>query len=104
MDYQVITGGDVLGLKDVFNNYVSILEDLDADNLVASYSAQKLEEKLKLHFKKRINIHKSKYKRGSSLIYNSNITLEEALNLAELQKSKLSSTYQRCCLICESFH
>ena len=44
MDYQVITGGDVLGLKDAFNNYVSILEDLDADNLVASYSAQKLEE------------------------------------------------------------
>ena len=89
VDYQVITGGDVLGLKDAFNNYVSILEDLDADNLVASYSAQKLEEKLKLHFKKRINIHKSKYKRGSSLIYNSNITLEEALKLAELQKSKL---------------
>ena len=55
---QVITGGDVLGLKDAFNNYVSILEDLDAENLVASYTAQKLEQKLKLHFKKRVIIHK----------------------------------------------
>ena len=42
----------MLGLKDVFNNYVLILEDLDAENLVASYTAQKLEEKLKLHLKK----------------------------------------------------
>ena len=76
-------------LKDASNNYVSILEDLDAENLVASYTAQKLEEKLKLHFKGRIVIHKGKYKRGGSLIYNSNITLEKALKLADLQKSKL---------------
>ena len=66
---QVITGGDVLGLKDAFNNYVLILEDLGAENLVASYTAQKLEEKLKLHFKKHIIIHKGKYKRGGSLTY-----------------------------------
>ena len=58
--YQVITGGDVLGLKDEFNNYVSILKDLDTENLVASYTAQKLEEKLKIHFRKRIIIHKRK--------------------------------------------
>ena len=58
MEDQVITGGDVLGLKDAFNNYISILEDLDAENLVASYTAQKLEEKLKLRFKERIFIHK----------------------------------------------
>ena len=89
---QVITGGDVLGLKDAFNNYVSILEDLDVENLVASYIAQKLEKKLKLHFKERILIHKRKYKRGGSLIYNSNITLEEALKLADLQKSKLDQS------------
>ena len=57
---QVITDGDVLGLKDAFNNYISILEDLDAENLVASYTAQKLEEKLKLRFKERIFIHKEK--------------------------------------------
>ena len=68
MEYQVITVGDVLGLKDAFNNYVSILEDFDAENLVASYTAQKLEEKPKLHFKERIIIHKGKYKRGGSLI------------------------------------
>ena len=92
VDYQVITGGDVLGLKDAFNNYVSILEDLDVENLVASYIAQKLEKKLKLHFKERILIHKRKYKRGGSLIYNSNITLEEALKLADLQKSKLDQS------------
>ena len=60
MEDQVITGGDVLGLKDAFNNYISILEDLDAENLVASYTAQKLEEKLKLRFKERIFIHKEK--------------------------------------------
>ena len=35
---QVITDGYVLGLKDAFNIYVSILEDLDAENLVASYT------------------------------------------------------------------
>ena len=35
---QVITDGYVLGLKDGFNICVSILEDLDADNLVASYT------------------------------------------------------------------
>ena len=86
---QVITGGDVLRLKDAFNNYISIIEDLDTENLVASYTAQKLEEKLKLHFKESIIILKGKYKRGGSLIYNSNITLEEALKLADLQKSKL---------------
>ena len=68
VEYQVITVGDVLGLKDAFNNYVSILEDFDAENLVASYTAQKLEEKPKLHFKERIIIHKGKYKRGGSLI------------------------------------
>ena len=79
----------MLDLKDTFNNYVSILEDLGAENLVASYTAQKLEEKLKLHFKERIIIHKGKYKRGGSLIFNSNITLEEVLKLADLQKSKL---------------
>ena len=45
--------------------------------------------KLKLHFKEYIVIHKGKYRRGGSLIYNSNITLEEALKLADLQKSKL---------------
>ena len=60
MEDQVITCGDVLGLKDAFNNYISILEDLDAENLVASYTAQKLEEKLKLRFKERIVIHKEK--------------------------------------------
>ena len=65
---QVITVGDVLGLKDAFNNYVSILEDFDAENLVASYTAQKLEEKPKLHFKELIIIHKGKYKRGGCLI------------------------------------
>ena len=48
---QVITGSDVLGLKEAFNNYVSILEDLYAKHLLAFYTAQKLEEKLKLHFK-----------------------------------------------------
>ena len=57
---QVITDGDVLGLKDAFNNYISILEDLDVENLVASYLVQKLEEKLKLHFKELIIIHKEK--------------------------------------------
>ena len=86
---QVITGDDLLGLKDAFNNSVSILEDLDTENLVAFYPAQKLEEKLKLHFKERIIIHKGKYKRGGSLIYNNNITLEEVLKLADLQNSKL---------------
>ena len=45
--------------------------------------------KLKLHFKGHIIIHKGKYKRGSSLIHYSNITLEESLKLADLQKSKL---------------
>ena len=60
MEDQVITGGDVLGLKDAFNNYISILEDLDVENLVASYLVQKLEEKLKLHFKELIIIHKEK--------------------------------------------
>ena len=89
VENQVITGGDVLGLKDAFNNYVSILEDLDTENLAPSYTAQKLEKKLKLHFKESTLIHKGKYKRGRSLIYNSNITLEEALKLADLQKSKL---------------
>ena len=89
MEVQVITGTNVLGLKDAFNNYVSILEDFDAENLVASYTAQKLEEKPKLHFKERIIIHKGKYKRGGSLIYNNNITLEEVLKLADLQNSKL---------------
>ena len=34
-------------------------------------------------------IHEEKYKRGRSLICNSNITLEKALKLADLQKSKL---------------
>ena len=137
---QVITGGNVLGLKDAFNSYVSILEDLDQgifykfmptfdicqkgcflikkgvflkkghpkfhpplfnpfpskqnfaefsqkgaaldgrmqcrsriypvdnENLVASYTAQKLEKKQKLHFKEHIIIHKGKYKRGGSRI------------------------------------
>ena len=50
----------MLGLKDAFNNSVSILEDLDTENLVAFYPAQKLEEKLKLRFKERIIIHKGK--------------------------------------------
>ena len=86
---QVITGDDLLGLKDAFNNSVSIFEDLDTENLVAFYPAQKLEEKLKLHFKERTIIHKGKYKRGGSLIYNNNITLEEVLKLADLQNSKL---------------
>ena len=86
---QFITGGDVLGLKDAFNNYVPILKVLDAKNLVASYTAQTLEEKLKLHFKERIIIHKKKCKRGGSLVYNCNIALEEAFMLADLQKSKL---------------
>ena len=45
--------------------------------------------KLKLHFKGHIIIHKGKYKRGGSLIHYSNITLEESLKLADLQKSKL---------------
>ena len=89
VEVRSFTGGDVLGLKDVFNNYVLILEDLDAENLVASYTAQKLEEKLKLHLKKHIIIHKGKYKRGGSLIYHNSITLEEALKLADLHKSKL---------------
>ena len=89
MEDQVIAGGDEFGLKDSFNNYVSILEDMETENLVASYTAQKLEEKLKLHFKERIIIHKGKYKRDGNLIYNSNITLEEALQLADLQKLKL---------------
>ena len=89
MEDQVITGGDVLGLKDAFNNYVLIIEDLNTENLAASYTSQKLEEKLKLHFKERIITHKGKYKGAGSLIYNSNITLEEALKLADLQKSKL---------------
>ena len=89
VEAQVITGGNVLDLKDAFNNYVSVIEDLDAESLVASYTAQELEEKLKLHFKERIIIHKEKYKRGGSLIYNSIITLEETLKLADLQKSKL---------------
>ena len=86
MEDQVITGGNVFSLKDALNNYVSILEDLDAENLVEFYTAQKLEEKLKLHFKECIIIHKGKYKRGGSLIYNSDITLEEGLKLADLQK------------------
>ena len=85
----VITCANVLGLKGAFNNYVSILEDLDVENLVASYTAQKLGKKLKLHFKERILIHKRKHKRGTSLIYNNNVTLEEALMLADFQKSKL---------------
>ena len=89
MEDQFITGGDVLGLKDAFNNYVPILKVLDAKNLVASYTAQTLEEKLKLHFKERIIIHKKKCTRGGSLVYNCNITLEEAFMLADLQKSKL---------------
>ena len=89
MEDQVITGGDVLGLKDAFNNYVLIIEDLNIENLAASYTSQELEERLKLHFKERIITHKGKYKRGSSLIYNSNITLEEALKFADLQNSKL---------------
>ena len=76
MEDQVIIGGNVLGSKDAFNNYFSIFEDLNAENLGPSYTAQKLEEKLKLHFKERIIIHKGKYKRGGSLIYISNITLE----------------------------
>ena len=64
---QVITGGDVLGLKDAFKNYQSsIFEDLDAQNLVTSYTAQKLDEKLKLHFQVPIIIHKGRYKRGGS--------------------------------------
>ena len=78
-----------MGLKDAFNNFVLILKDLDTESLVASYTAQKLEEKLKLHFKERIIIRKENCKRGGSLIYNSNITLEEALKLADFQKSKL---------------
>ena len=92
---QVITGSDVFGLKDAFNNYVSILEDLDTKNQFASYTAQKLEGKLKLHFKEHITIHKGKYKRGGSLIYDNNITLEEALKLADLQKSKLDQRIER---------
>ena len=44
---------------------------------------------MKLHFKEPIIIHKGKYKRSSPLIYNSNITLEEAFKLADLQKSKI---------------
>ena len=44
---------------------------------------------MNLHFKERIIIHKRKYKRGSSLIYNSKITLEKGLKLTDLQKSKL---------------
>ena len=91
MEDQFITGGDVLGLKDAFNNYVPILKVLDAKNLVASYTAQTLEEKLKLHFKERIIIHKKKCTRGGSLVYNCNITLEEAFMLADLQKSKLDN-------------
>ena len=51
VEIQFITGGNVLGLKDAFSNYNSIIEYLDAENLVASYTAQKLEEKLKLHSK-----------------------------------------------------
>ena len=41
---------------------------MDAENLVASYYTQKLEEKLKLHFKDHIIIHKEKHKRGGSPI------------------------------------
>ena len=44
---------------------------------------------MNLHFKERIIIHKRKYKRGGSLIYNSKITLEKSLKLTDLQKSKL---------------
>ena len=60
VENQVITDGDVLGLKDAFNNYISIHEDLNAENVVASYLAQKLEGKLKLYFKELIVIHKEK--------------------------------------------
>ena len=83
---QVIAVGNVLGLKDAFNNDISILEDLDAENLVASYTAQKLEEKLNLNFKEHITFQKGKHKRGGSFVCNSNITLEEALSLADHQK------------------
>ena len=76
---QVITGGDMLGLKDSFNNYVLIIEDLDTENLAESYTAQRLEEKLKLHFKERIIIHNRKYKRSGSFIYNSNIIYNSLL-------------------------
>ena len=57
--------------------------------MVVSHTARKLEDKQKLHFKGRIIIHKENYKRGGSPIDNNNITLEEALKLADLQKSKL---------------
>ena len=77
---------------------------MDAENLVASYTAQKLEEKLKLHFKGRIVIHKEKYKRSGSLIYNSNITLEKPLKLADLQKSKPDQRIKDVYLIYESYH
>ena len=77
-----------MGLKEAFNNYVSILKDLDIENVVVCCTAQKLEEKLKLHFVERTNIHKGKYKRNNSVICNSNITLEEALKLPYFQKSK----------------
>ena len=73
MEDQVVTGSDVLDLNDGFNNYVWILEDLDTENLAEYYTAQNRDKKLKLL----LIIHKEKYKRGCSLIYNSNITLEE---------------------------
>ena len=55
----MLVGGDsghyrwqcVGNVLDAFSNYNSIIEYLDAENLVASYTAQKLEEKLKLHSK-----------------------------------------------------
>ena len=89
MEDQVTTGSNVFGLKDAFNNYVSILDDLDAENLVASYTAHNLDEKLKLHFKQQIIVYKLKYKRGNSLIYNSNVNLGKALKFADPGKPKL---------------
>ena len=46
VENEVITGDNVLGLKDAFSNYVSILEDMNAENLVSSCTTQNLEEKL----------------------------------------------------------
>ena len=97
---QSNTSGNVLGLKESFSNYVSILEDLDVENVVASYTVQKLKEKLKLRFKECIIIHEKKYKRGGPLIYNSNITFEASWS----SKIKTGSTCQRYCLHFESYH
>ena len=102
--YQVITGGDVLGLKDEFNNYVSILKDLDTENLVASYTAQKLEEKLKIHFRKRIIIHKRKVQKRQLSHLQQQHHRRRSFETCWSSKIKTGSTYQRCCLIFKSYH